>query len=288
MNQIATSWKCAQRVVSLETPVLVGILNATPDSFSDGGNFLSQEKAVTWSLKMEAQGAEIIDVGGESTRPGATRICTQEQLDRVLPVIEGIRKQSSVLISIDTTSSQVAQGAIDAGATIINDVSAGMEDTAMFSVAAQTGAGLILMHRRLAPELDAYCDMYKVEPASDDVVQEISAWLLERIAIAVEQGVQREAIAIDPGLGFGKSVEQNWQIVQEIARFVELGFPVFIGASRKRFLGVTHEIDEPALRDEASAEVAERMATGGAQIFRVHNVASHLRVLQSQPHENTN
>ncbi|MGY8753410.1 MAG: dihydropteroate synthase [Phycisphaerales bacterium] len=285
---MATSWKCAESIVSLETPVLVGILNATPDSFSDGGMYVSVEKAVAWALEMESQGATIIDVGGESTRPGATRVSAQEQMDRVLPIIEGVRGRSGVRISIDTTSAQVAQVALDAGATIINDVSAGTEDTAMFSTAGESGAGLVLMHRRLPPESDAYCDAYNVDPQSDDIVHEILTWFLERIEMAVRHGVQRDALAIDPGLGFGKSVAQNWQIVQEIHRFVEIGYPVFIGASRKRFIGATAGISEPAHRDEASAAVAKQMATDGAQIFRVHNVASHVRMLQSHSYKNAN
>ena len=285
MCTIATSWHCGERVVSLETSVLVGILNVTPDSFSDGGENSSTSIAMRRATEMVLQGATIIDVGGESTRPGAVRVPAQEQVRRVLPVIDGLHKKNDVLISIDTTVSEVAAAAITAGAAIINDVSAGQEDAGMFALAAQTGAGLVLMHRRLPPELDKYADEYDQNPESLDIVQEVMDFLLGQVTKAIAQGVPKNTIALDPGLGFGKSIEQNWQIVEQIDRIVQFGFPVFIGASRKRFIGVKEEIQEPKLRDTASAEVARQMRSKGAQIFRVHNVPAHARVLQSHVHE---
>ena len=285
MPPIATSWQCRERVVSLESTVLVGILNVTPDSFSDGGENSTATVAINRAIEMASEGATIIDVGGESTRPGATRVSAKEQIHRVLPVIEGIRKQSSVLISIDTTLSEVAAGAIEAGADIINDVSAGEEDSGIFSLAAQTGAGLVLMHRRLPPEHDNYADSYDHDPESLDIVQDILDTLLGQVTKAMEKGVKRNTIALDPGLGFGKSVEQNWQIVEQVGRIASLGYPVFIGASRKRFIGATEDIQEPKLRDSASVQVAKQMEAKGAQIFRVHNVPDHARVLQSHVHK---
>jgi len=205
MQTIATSWQCGKHLLSLESPLIVGILNVTPDSFSDGGKYSTTESAVGKALEMESEGATIIDVGGESTRPGAERVDVDAQILRVVPVIKRLRKESDVLISIDTTRSQVAAAAIDAGATIINDVSAGEEDQAMFSLAAATGAGLVLMHRRLPPERDNYSNEYEQNPNSEDIVQDVIDWLMGRITVATGQGVQKNTIALDPGFGFGKS-----------------------------------------------------------------------------------
>ena len=282
METIATSWQCGKRVLSLESPIIVGILNVTPDSFSDGGDYASLEEAVSRAEEIESEGATIIDIGGESTRPGAIRVGADEQIRRVVPVIEEVRNRSDVLISIDTTLSQVAAVAIDAGATIINDVSAGMEDEEMFPLARRTGSGLVLMHRRLPPEMDNYSNEYEQEPDTEDVVQDVIDVLMDRVSTAVERhGVQKNTITLDPGLGFGKSVTQNWQLVHEINRITELGYPVYVGASRKSFIGANVGLDIPKLRDEASVEVAKKMADSGAQIFRVHNVSGHVRVLQS-------
>jgi dihydropteroate synthase len=281
MKHIATTWNCAQCVVSLESPVIVGILNVTPDSFSDGGKYELAETAILHGLDLAKAGAAIIDVGGESTRPGAVRVPAEVQIERVLPVIRGIRKHSSALLSIDTTSSVVANMAMDAGASIINDVSAGVEDEEIFEVAAKTGAGLVLMHRRLPPELDTYSHEYKELVDLTDIVHDVSSWLESRISIAIAHGVHKSTIAIDPGLGFGKSVEQNWQLIREASQITALGYPVFVGASRKSFIGAKTGITEPELRDEASAGVSVQLAQQGVQIFRVHNVSVHLRMLQS-------
>jgi dihydropteroate synthase len=236
-------------------------------------------------MVMESEGAVIIDIGGESTRPGAHMVSSEEQLNRTIPVLKGIREKSDILLSIDTTLALVAKEAIDAGVSIINDVSAGQEDDSMFGLAAKRDTGLVLMHRRLPPNLDKYSNEYAEEPKSDDIVQDVIEWLLERVSSAIAQGVPKRAIAIDPGLGFGKSVDQNWKIIEEIDRFTALGYPVFIGASRKSFIGVSSGIEKPNLRDSASVLVANEMASKGVQIFRVHDVAAHARVLQSQPHK---
>jgi dihydropteroate synthase len=234
MPSVEKCWMVQGRAVSLETPVLVGILNVTPDSFSDGGKYTSVEEAIARAHEIFNQGATIVDVGGESTRPGAKSVSTQEQIRRVVPVIEGIK---GGLISIDTTNSSVAAAAIDAGAVIINDVSACQDDPEMLHLAAERGVGLVLMHRLVSPLVDQYSDQYKIEPNYDDVVNEVLAWLLDRVEIARSQGVSKESIALDPGLGFGKSVEQNIALMHGIGAFVETGYPVFIGASRKSFIG---------------------------------------------------
>ncbi len=278
-------WKFQSGSVSLEKPVFVGILNVTPDSFSDGGKYVGVEQAIKRARLMISQGAEIIDVGGESTRPGAKRVSASEQIQRVLPVIEEIR---DVFVSIDTTSVEVAAAAIDAGASIINDVSACQDDPEMFGLAASTGAGLVLMHRLVEPEFDQYSDKYQTSPEYGDVVGDVRGWLLARVEIALGHGVKPEAIALDPGLGFGKSVTQNVALIGGIEDFVTTGYPIFVGASRKSFVGALSGINDPLERDEASAQVAVTLFRGGAQVFRVHDVRTHKRMLQSASQEMEN
>ncbi len=285
MPESATSWKVVGRSVSLEKPLLVGILNVTPDSFSDGGKYLSVEEAVIQARKMYQQGARVIDIGGESTRPGAIAVSAAEQIKRVVPVIERIENG---IISIDTTSAEVVSAAITAGASIINDVSAGTEDAEIFNIAATSGAGLVLMHRLLPPSMDRYSDQYKTDPKYEAVVADVLDWLLARVEIALRHGVKRESIAIDPGLGFGKSVEQNMELVRGISAFVNTGHPVFVGASRKSFVGAISGINEPTGRDDSSAAISEILRAGGAQVFRVHDVRTHARLLQSTVHETDN
>ena len=280
MQQIATAWHCGGNVVSLEFPILVGILNATPDSFSDGGKFLEVEAAAQHALEMVEAGASIIDVGGESTRPGATRVDEEDQIARVVPVIQAILNTCNTIISVDTTRSSVAIAAIAEGATIINDVSAGIEDPEIFALAASEGVGVVLMHRRLPPDLDTYSDQYDVDPTSPNITREVCDWLMDRVSVAESCGVNMKSIAIDPGLGFGKSVEQNLDLVDGVKQLVMTGYPVYVGASRKSFIGSTTGLTDPASRDEASAMMAGDMASQGAQIFRVHNVRQHARLLQ--------
>jgi len=280
------SWTCAGQVVSLESPVLVGILNVTPDSFSDGGQFATVADAVDHAFRLIKDGAGIIDIGGESTRPGAARVSANEQIARTCNVIRGIREQNDVCISIDTTLAEVAKEALQAGANFINDVAAGTEDDAMFELAASTGAGLVLMHRRLPPEKDHYSDQYDETPVFRDVVEDVLGWLLSRAEAAERVGVKKEAIALDPGFGFGKSVEQNWQLVEGSSAFVASGYPIYAGLSRKSFIGATAGIEHVESRDTASAVAALEMAMQGVQIFRVHNVYEHARVLQSLPSAN--
>ncbi len=269
----------ADRVLSLEPFAIMGVLNATPDSFSDGGQFAGVEHAVEFALEMVEQGASVVDVGGESTRPGAARVAADEQIRRVVPVIARLRARSNVAISIDTTLAAVAEAALDAGADFVNDVSAGTEDGAMFRMLARRGAGVVLMHRLAPPGEDSYSDRYAKEPVYADVVRDVSAFLLARAEMAMAAGIARESIAIDPGLGFGKSVVQNYELVARTSEFAALGFPVVVGASRKSFLGAVTGRADPEQRIIGSVVAAVAAYGGGARIVRAHDVGAHREAL---------
>lgn len=249
-------------------------MNITPDSFSDGGRFAGVEDAVGAARRAIDDGADMLDIGGESTRPGARAVGDAEQIDRVVPVILAIRASGIACpISVDTTRSGVARAALDAGADAVNDVSAGTDDPAMLALLADRRAGVILMHRLRRPGDDSWSDRYDEAPAyPGGVIECVLAFLLERTAAAMAAGIVREAIAIDPGLGFGKSVTQNFELIAASARFVATGFPVVGAASRKSFLGAVTGVENPSDRVESSvaASVAQRL--GGAQLFRVHDV----------------
>ena len=255
----------------------MGILNVTPDSFSDGGQFASAEAAVARALEMIAEGAAIIDVGGESTRPGSQPVEAAEQIARTIPVIKGIRVyHDQVTISIDTRSAQVARAALEAGADIINDVSALRDDAEMAGVVARTGAAVVLMHRR-----GTSAEMQKDGgPHYDDVIAEIRAFLAERVAFAQARGVVASRIIIDPGIGFGKRTEHNLAILRDLREFTTLGPPVLIGASRKRFLGEVTGIDDPRQRDVASLACAVMAAQRGVSIIRTHEVRAAVEALR--------
>ncbi len=258
-------------------PVVMGVLNVTPDSFSDGGRFVESDDAVTAALRMIADGAAIVDVGPESTRPGSSSVSVDEQISRAIPVIERIRTQdAAITVSIDTTSAKVARAAIDAGADMINDTSALRNDPAMAEVAARTGALLCLMHRRGMPaEMQLGGG-----PVYGDVIAEILAFLKERVELAAEAGIARERILIDPGIGFGKRTEDNLAIMKNINRFVELGHPVLIGASRKRFIGEVLGVDDPCDREAGSMTCAVLAAQAGAAIARVHDVRATVEAIR--------
>lgn len=263
-------------VLAPDRPTLMGILNVTPDSFSDGGLHWTPRDAVERAIQMHREGAEMLDIGGESTRPGADRISSEEQIDRVVPVIKAIRDHLPLPISIDTTSAEVAEAALSSGASVINDVSAGHEDDAMLSLAARWRCGLILMHRTLPPDQDSYSTDYEVEPEFDDVIDVVRSFLLERAAAAESAGVLPESIMLDPGLGFGKSVEQNWQLINGCSDLTTLGYPVLAAASRKSFLTTICGADvAPADRGPASVAASIIQFQGGCRLFRVHDVALH-------------
>jgi len=271
------------RQLILDQPRLMGILNVTPDSFFDGGKYGNAEQAVEAALRMRNEGASIIDVGGESTRPGALSVAFDEQMRRTIPVIEGIRAHidsDDLLISIDTTNSVVARAALDAGANIINDVSGGTDDAEMFAIAGARQCGIVLMHRLTAPRRDSYSTRYSTSPDyGGDVVGAVREYLARRCDEAVQAGIQASAIVIDPGLGFGKSVEQNFELVGRIQELAELGYMVLSAASRKSFVGAAVGADQPANRLSGSLAISVAHYLAGVRLFRVHDVAAHRQAL---------
>lgn len=271
----SSEWRIGTgRTIALDRPVIMGILNVTPDSFSDGGQFTTVDAAVDRAQAMCRDGAVIIDVGGESTRPGADRVSAGAQIERVVPVIQRLTELTDAAISVDTTRAAVAEAALDAGAVIINDVAAGQEDDAMLSVVAGAGAGLILMHRLHPPDADSYSDQYAQPPAYEDVVADVSAFLVERAGAAVDAGVHRDAIMGDPGLGFGKTVAQNYELIARTSELLTLtGLPMLAASSRKSFIGRISAVAQAAERDAGSLAAACWQYHQGARVFRVHDVA---------------
>lgn len=266
----------------------MGILNVTPDSFSDGGAYPSPHAAAEAALRMIAQGSCAIDVGGESTRPGAMPVSAADQIARVVPVIELIRKADDrVIISVDTTRAVVAAAALDAGADAINDVSGGLDDPALIPLAAARGAGLILMHRLVPPKRDQFSHQYAVAPVYDHpqgVVGAVRDHLADRLAHAERAGVARDRIVIDPGLGFGKSVEQNLELIRGTPDLITLGAPILSACSRKSFtgkimVGPSEPPPPPSQRVNATLALSVLHLTLGAMIFRVHDVREHAEAL---------
>ena len=248
---------------------IMGILNVTPDSFSDGGQFLDTEKAVQHALKLERQGAEIIDIGGESTRPGALAVDVNEELRRVVPVIRELRARSQVLISIDTSKAAVAEAAIQAGGNIINDVTALMGDPEMMEVARQSGAGVVLMHMQGEPRT------MQASPHYVDVETEVFDFLRHRIQACEEAGISLERLAIDPGIGFGKTFAHNAALLRNLGSFSALGRPLLIGVSRKSFLGHLGGGTSVEERFWPGVAVTSICREKGAHIFRVHDPKPH-------------
>ena len=248
----------------------MGILNVTPDSFADGGRHNDFEAAVEHGLEMIAEGVDIIDIGGESTRPGAERVSETEEIARTIPVIKELSKHR-VTISIDTMRASTAEAAIKAGASIINDVSGGLADVAMLQTAAQLQVPYIAMHwRGHAKEMNS-------KAIYGDVVVDVISELNERIEAALDAGIHRNKLIIDPGIGFAKEAEHNWAIIESIDRIVAMGYPVLVGASRKRFLGG----DSPDEREQATIELTKRLSSTGVWAVRVHSVKPHKQVLSS-------
>ena len=273
-----SSWRLgSQRTLALEPYALMAIVNVTPDSFSDGGAFPSAAAAASAAFGLVAEGAAILDIGGESTRPGADRIDAAEQIRRVVPVIDAIRRLSDVPISIDTTLAAVAEAALAAGADAVNDVSAAEEDEGMLPLVARRRCGIVLMHRVLPPDRDRYSTELSglaAPPIGGDIVDAVRERLLACADRALRAGIDRDAIALDPGLGFGKTVEQNWALVARSGELADLGFPLLVGASRKSFIGRASGVDDPAKRVVGSAMAAAIAWSGGARILRVHDVAA--------------
>lgn len=266
------------------------MLNVTPDSFSDGGLYLDPERALQHGLALAAAGADWIDVGGESTRPGSARVGSREQCERVLPVIEGLRARLDLPISIDTTLSEVAARALDAGATVVNDVSAGLDDHELLPLVAERGAGLVLMHMRGTP-----ADMQR-DPRYQDVLTEVREFLAERLSACRAAGVAGDRLWVDPGIGFGKTPDHNLALLRGLDRLVDLGAPLFVGVSRKSFIsavraaeGLGPERDVERLGGTLAAVL--HCARAGAAVLRVHDVAraaealALLRALEGTPGE---
>ncbi len=278
MNSTPTVWIARDRRIPLDPPVIVGIINVTPDSFSDGGRFASPEAAVEHGVRLVDEGADVLDVGGESTRPqGAVSISAAEEIERIVPVISGLRgRLPHVSLSVDTTKSGVAAAAIEAGADIVNDVSAFRLDPKMAELCARTGAGVVLMHSRGGVE-----DMATYEHASygDDPAAEILAELRASLDAALEAGVRAERVAVDPGVGFAKQGPHSLAVLGAIHELAEWGHPVMVGVSRKRFIGELTGVSGPLDRLEGTIAANIMALVGGARIFRVHDARAARRAL---------
>ena len=257
--------------MKFDKPLVMGVLNITPDSFSDGGEYLTAQSALDHAKLLLISGADIIDVGGESTRPGAARVDPSLERDRVIPVIRTIVADLNATVSIDTMNASTAEAAVEAGAKIINDVSGGLADPGMFAVAAATGATLVISHWR------GFSDVMDSQNVYNDIAVDVARELSERVEAAVSAGVAREKIVIDPGLGFAKDMKQNWQLVSRLDELEKLGLPILVGASRKRFIAGAIDPEEPALvsnerRDVATAVLTALLLQRKLWGVRVHNV----------------
>ena len=254
--------------------LVMGVLNVTPDSFSDGGLYADAADAVAHGARMADDGADIVDVGGESTRPGAAPVAVDEELQRVLPVIEGLRtSRPDLVLSIDTRHGRVAKEAVAAGASIVNDISGG-DDPTMMHVVKDAATGLVLMHMQGDPRT------MQVEPHYEDVVVEVHEFLRERVESAVFAGIASKYLCVDPGIGFGKDLEHNLALLRAVERFRDLDATVMVGASRKRFIGALTEVEDPAARVEGSIAAAVLSVGHGADAVRVHDVAETVRALR--------
>lgn len=251
--------------LGLDRPLLMGIVNVTPDSFFDGGRFCDPHRAVAHALRLVEEGADLLDIGAESTRPGALPVDEQEERRRLVPVVAAVAKAVSVPISVDTSKAEVARAAIDAGAIMVNDVTALRGDSAMVDVVAQAGAGLVLMHMQGTP------DTMQHAPRYDDVVGEVAQFLAERIRFAIDHGVAKDRIVVDPGIGFGKTLGHNLDLLANLRVFTELGYPLLVGPSRKGFIGQLTDQSVEA-RGWGTAGVVALAVEQGANILRVHDV----------------
>jgi dihydropteroate synthase len=268
-------WRCGDHVFELGHRTLVmGIVNVTPDSFSDGGLFHEREAAVAHGAKLADEGADILDVGGESTRPGSESVPIEEELGRVLPVIEGLRAaRPETPVSIDTRHAEVAAMAIEAGAAVVNDVTAG-RDPDMFRVVHDGGPGMVLMHMLGEPKT------MQENPRYEDVVGEVHGSLRERVEAAVFAGIDAERLAVDPGIGFGKNLDHNLALLRSLRAFTDLDAALLVGVSRKRFVGALTGVDDPMRRLEGSLAAALWCAANGADVVRVHDVRETVDALK--------
>jgi dihydropteroate synthase len=251
--------------LSFDRPLLMGVVNVTPDSFFDGGRFCDPERAVAHALRLVEEGADLLDIGAESTRPGALPVDEREERRRLVPVVAAVAKAVSVPISVDTSKAEVARAAIDAGAIMVNDVTALRGDSAMVGVVAQAGIGLVLMHMQGTP------DTMQHAPRYDDVVGEVAQFLAERVRFAIDHGVAKDGIVVDPGIGFGKTLGHNLDLLANLRVFAELGYPLLVGPSRKGFIGQLTDQSVEA-RGWGTAGVVALAVEQGANILRVHDV----------------
>ena len=270
---MARAWQCGRFEVPLASTLVMGVLNVTPDSFSDGGVYADPIAAVERGRQMVTEGAHIIDVGGESTRPGADDVSPSREIMRVRPIIKALARDYGVPVSVDTRNAEVARAAVKAGASIINDVS-GFRDADMIEVALSCDAGLVIMHMLGEPKT------MQAEPRYGDVVDEVASYLLGRARTLEEYGIARERICIDPGIGFGKNLEHNLELLRRLHEIAVLGYPVLVGASRKSLIGAVLGEPDPARRLEGSLAIAAWSAAHGADIVRVHDVEATVRTLK--------
>ena len=268
------TWKLRNKTLSFEHgPAVMGIVNVTPDSFSDGGRFFEPGQAVEHGLRLVEEGAAILDIGGESTRPFSEGVSVEEELRRIEPVVASLARQTDVPISIDTSKAEVAKAAIDAGAEIINDVTGLQGDPAMLQVALDTEAAVCVMHMQGSPRT------MQAEPEYEDVVTEVLDYLDARCNALEAAGIDRARIAVDPGIGFGKTVEHNLDLLRNVKQFHKLGQPILIGVSRKGFIGrMLGDMDLE--RESGTVAISLAMAAAGVQVLRVHNVGDNVRALK--------
>ena len=272
---IAKVWQLRKSTLHFAgRPALMGILNVTPDSFSDGGNFFDSKRAIEHALQLVEDGADLLDVGGESTRPYSESVDESEELRRVIPVLEGIASRTDVPISIDTSKATVAKAAVDAGAQIINDVTGLEGDPDMTAVAVETGVGVCAMHMQGTPQT------MQDDPSYRNVVEEIKEYLLQRKNALLTAGIPLEKICLDPGIGFGKTHEHNLELISDSQTFLELGCPILVGHSRKGFIGKILG-DKKMDRDPASLAIALFLAQQRVQVIRVHEVARLSQALKT-------
>jgi len=270
-----TPWQIGDRLFLWgQRTYLMGVLNITPDSFSDGGDFNNLDAALKQAQEMAAEGADLIDIGGQSTRPGAKEISLAEELERVIPVVEQLHRQLSIPISVDTTRAAVAEAAVAAGASIINDISAGTFDPQMLSVVAKLGIPIVLMHVRGTPQTMQKLTNYQ------DLIGEIYQFLASRVQAAIAAGIDHHQIAIDPGIGFAKTGEQNLEILRRLPIFRALECPILVGPSRKSFIGKILDRSEPKERVWGTAAACSAAIAGSADILRVHDIPEMRDVCQ--------
>ena len=268
-------WKVGDRVFNVSRQsLIIGVLNVTPDSFSDGGKFFAAEKAIEHGLRMAAEGADIIDVGGESTRPGAESVAAEEELRRVIPVIEKLRAKIDVPISIDTWKADVARAAIDAGAAIVNDVTGGRGDEGMLSLIAETKSAFVIMHMQGTPRT------MQNQPQYEDVVSEVADFFRQQYASAIVCNIEPMAIAFDPGIGFGKTLDHNVDLLAQLERLRAHDRPLVIGVSRKSFLGKLANSPEMKNRLAPAIALTSLLRARGADVFRVHDVKENVCALR--------